>query len=184
MTSSYPTTPSGHAARDAGRHDDTDRRHQRVLRTITTASTNTTQISVSAIARAAGVHRTYLYRHPELLQLIHEAAIKPSALPDGEMVTQASLHADLAHARSRATRAEAAVRRLEQQLSVALGHQVWADTGLEPADELGRARRDLETARHELADMAEQLEDTTQELEAARATNRELMTQLNTRQSG
>ena len=39
------------------------------------------QVSVSGIARAAGVDRTFLYRHRELLEQIHAAAAQPRPPP-------------------------------------------------------------------------------------------------------
>lgn len=164
-----------------GRASDQDRRHQRVLTTITTATRSTSEISVSAIARAAGVHRTYLYRHPDLLDLIHRASTEQAQrLPDDE-VSKASLMADLAHARARATRAETTARQLEHRLSGLLGERVWAETGLAPDHELAAVQRELETAHHQLTDLRTELDQRCQELDAARAANRELMAALNGR---
>lgn len=101
--------------RDAGRRDDADRRRQRVAHAITTAAARTTECSVAAIARASGVHRSYLYRHPDLLALLHQAAgSPPEHVTDDERVSHASLRADLARAQARAARAEARIRQLEE----------------------------------------------------------------------
>ena len=179
-TSSATTQPM--AAPAAGRRADGGRRHERVLAVITTAITagDPAALAVAAVARTAGVHRSYLYRHPELVELLQEAARAPvSGQPASERVTAASLRADLAHARDRAARAEADARALRRRLSEALGQQVWADTGLGPTDEAAGLRADLERLRQENADLAEALEDRDVELDAARAANRELMAQLN-----
>ena len=66
-----------------GRQADSARRRQRVIKAITAASTAGGEISVSAIARAAGVDRTFPYRHPDLLQLIHAAQTEPPAATGG-----------------------------------------------------------------------------------------------------
>jgi len=174
-----PRSPAGESLA-RGRRDGNDRRHQRVLTTITNTTTAVREVSVAGIARAAGVHRSYLYRHPDLLDLIHHAATEQSPQPGPvDEVSKASLMADLAHARARAARAETTTRQLEARLSGLLGKQVWAETGLGPDHELAQAQRDLEATKHKLADTTSELDARTQELEAARATNRELMTQLN-----
>lgn len=89
------------------------------------------EISVSAIARAAGVDRTFLYRYDDLLSQIHAAQTNPTAAQDrGPMVSRASLLADLANAHGQITRLAARVRQLEQKLSELRGERVWRETGL------------------------------------------------------
>ena len=109
-----------------GRQADSARRRQRVIKAITAASTAGGEISVSAIARAAGVDRTFPYRHPDLLQLIHAAQTEPpAATGGGPLVSRASLQADLANAHARLTRQAAHTRQLERKLSEVLGEQAW-----------------------------------------------------------
>ncbi len=64
-------------------------------------------ISVSGIARQAGVDRTFLYRHRhrDLLALIHAAELQPSVSDPaaGPPVSLASLQADLANTHARNT---------------------------------------------------------------------------------
>lgn len=186
MNRSAKPTTAGHGARATtaealGRADEQDRRRQRVLTTITTTTHTTSEVSVAAIARAAGVHRSYLYRHPDLLDLIQRASTEQAQRLPEDDVSKTSLMADLAHARARATRAETTTRQLEHRLSGLLGNQVWAATGLAPDHELAAAQRELEATQHQLADALAALEERTQELDAARAANRELMATLNTR---
>ena len=56
------------AAMAQGRRADSARRRQRVLTALTEATNAGDPISVSAIARRAGVDRSFLYRHPDLLE--------------------------------------------------------------------------------------------------------------------
>jgi len=87
-----------------GRHADSARRRQRVLTALDHAVAEGTEISASAIARAAGVDRSFLYRHRDLLEKTHAlAAEPPSTVNAGPAVTRASLQADLlaAHERTR-----------------------------------------------------------------------------------
>lgn len=62
-----------------GRRADGERRRQRVQSAIHRATQDGTTVSVSGIAQQAGVDRTFLYRHRDLLALIHAAALQPSA---------------------------------------------------------------------------------------------------------
>ncbi|MFF2624224.1 DUF6262 family protein [Kitasatospora griseola] len=89
-------------AMHAGRQADSDRRRQRVVAAIKNAAKNGTPISVSGIARQAGVDRTFLYRHRDLLVLVHAAELEPTGHDPaaGPPVSRASLQADLAHAQT------------------------------------------------------------------------------------
>jgi BMFP domain-containing protein YqiC len=92
---------------------------------------------VSAIARAAGVDRSFLYRHRDLLEKIHALAAEPPTASEraGPAVTHASLQADLLAARERAARLHSRVEHLERRLSDALGEPAWREFGLgAPAD--------------------------------------------------
>ncbi|MFF3129986.1 hypothetical protein ACFVRD_49425 [Streptomyces sp. NPDC057908] len=168
-----------------GRRADGARRRQRVKSAILHATRTGTAISVSGIARQAGVDRTFLYRHRDLLALIHAAELRPSAsdLAAGPPVSLASLQVDLANAHARNTRLVTQIRRLERRLSELTGEQVWRESGLgAPADhdELQRQVTRLEQTNTELSATLEEKEA---ELEAARAANRELTRALNQRGS-
>ena len=78
MTRSAPATPAGPgtasprtAAMAKGRQADSARRRQRVIAVLSRASSDGAEITVSGIARAAAVDRTFLYRHRDLLEKIH-----------------------------------------------------------------------------------------------------------------
>jgi hypothetical protein len=60
-----------------GRRADSARRRQRVIKAINEASARGDEINVSAIACAAGVDRTFLYRHDDLLNQVHTAQNNP-----------------------------------------------------------------------------------------------------------
>ncbi|MEU7864629.1 hypothetical protein [Nonomuraea sp. NPDC049141] len=89
-----------------GRQADSARRRQRVIAAINRALADGTEISVSGIARAAAVDRTFLYRHRDLLEKIHVLEAAPPANGDntGPADTRASLQADLLAAHERAVR--------------------------------------------------------------------------------
>ncbi|MFH8983485.1 DUF6262 family protein [Streptomyces varsoviensis] len=120
-----------------GRQADTERRRQRVASAVKSAAGNGTPTSVSAIARQAGVDRSFLYRHRDLLEIVHAAELEPAAQdPVGTSpVSRASLQADLANAQARNTRLASRIQQLERRLSQVLGTQAWQESGLgAPAD--------------------------------------------------
>ncbi|MFH9554672.1 hypothetical protein [Streptomyces sp. NPDC017435] len=100
-----------------GRQDGTDRRRQRVAGALKAVVQNGSPISVSAIARQAGVDCTFLYRHRDLLALVHAAELEPAAQdPAGATpVRRASLQADLANAQARNTRLVTRFQQLEKR---------------------------------------------------------------------
>jgi len=108
MSNSANGTPASQrtGAMRQGRQADSARRRQRVIAALNRASGDGTEITASGIARAAGVDRSFLYRHRDLLGKIHALEAAPPAVGDhaaGPGVTRASLQADLLrHTRTRA----------------------------------------------------------------------------------
>lgn len=117
-TNTTNTNTTNTTAMAAGRHADTGRRRQRVLKALNDAAAAGHEISVSGIARTAGVDRTFLYRHPDLLAQLHALAAQPANAPGiGPAVSRASLHTDLLASQERASRLAARVQQLERRLS-------------------------------------------------------------------
>ncbi|MET7490616.1 DUF6262 family protein [Streptomyces sp. NPDC005538] len=162
-----------------GRRADSARRRQRVLSALDVAVRDGSDITVSSVARAARVDRTFLYRHADLLERVHAAAAAPA--PDGRQaaVSRASLQADLANALERNKHLTARVRQLEKRLSENLGEKVWVDSGLGAPADLDQLQQRISMLVQELADKQGELDERIQELEAARAANRELTRALN-----
>jgi hypothetical protein len=178
----HATTASPQAAAMAkGRQADSARRRQRVVTALERAAIHGTEISVSGIARAAGVDRTFLYRHRDLLEKIHaiEAAPPAASGTPGPAVTRASLQADLLAAHERALRLTARIHQLEKRLSDALGEQAWRESGLGAPADVEALHQKITHLEQQTADLRLQLGERDQDLAAARAANRELMTQLN-----
>lgn len=174
--------PRNTTAMKEGRRADSERRRQRVLEAIRLAENRGEEITASAIARHARVDRTFLYRHRDLLQIIHAAQQAPATdarTPPG--ASSASLRADLLNAQERAERLNRRVHQLENKLSTVLGQHLWQDaqTGSDPALDMDAMQRRITSLEQECADLRLQLEERTDELAAARATNRELMMGLN-----
>jgi hypothetical protein len=172
---------SNTTAMTAGRRADTLRRRERVLKVLSAASTSGQEISVSTIARQAGIDRTFLYRHRDLLERVHAAETQPANVSGiGPIVSRASLQADLLAAHERAVRLAARVQQLERRLSESLGEQAWRESGLGAPADIDQLNQRIVTLEQQVIDVRLQLEERTQDLDAARATNRELMTRLNT----
>ena len=163
-----------------GRRADSTRRRQRVLSALDNAITDGAELSVTSIARRAGVDRTFLYRHRDLLERIHTAETQPPDKPEiGPRVTRASLQADLLAAQQRCARTAARIHQLEKRLSELLGEQAWRATGLGAPTDIDHLQQHIVTLEQQVVDLRLQLEERDQDLAAARAANRELMTRLN-----
>ncbi len=164
----------------SGRRADTTRRRQRVLKALNDAVTAGEDLTVNHIARRAGVDRTFLYRHRDLLEQLHAQAAQPSNHPSvGPAVSRASLQADLLAAQHRAVRLASRVQQLQRRLSQALGEQAWRESGLGAPDDIDQLNHQIVMLEQQAVDLRLQLQERDQELHAARAANRELMTQLN-----
>lgn len=164
-----------------GRRADSARRRQRVIKALNDAATTGGDTSVSGIARRAGVDRTFLYRHRDLLEQLHTANSTPTAGdPGGSTVTKASLQADLANAHERTRRLTGRVHQLEKRLSEALGEQAWRESGLGAPIDIDKLQQQIITLEQQVIDLRLELEERDQDLNAARNANRELITRLNT----
>ena len=169
------------AALAKGRQANSARRRQRVIAALDKAAAHGTEISVSSIARAAAVDRSFLYRHRDLLSKIHalEAAPPAAGHATGPAVTRASLQADLLAAQERAVRLNARVQQLEKRLSEALGEQAWRASGLGQSPDLDQLREQATSLQQQNIGLRLTLEERDQEHSAARAANRELTAHLN-----
>jgi hypothetical protein len=161
-----------------GRRADTARRRQRVLAALAEAAAGGAEITVSGIARRAGVDRTFFYRHRDLLEQLHKLEL-PTSPGASFAVTRASLESDLHAAQHRAACLAARVQHLERRLSELLGERTWRDSGLGKPDDIDRLHQRVASLEAEVADARIQLDERTDELTAARLANRELMTRLN-----
>jgi regulator of replication initiation timing len=162
-----------------GRRADSARRRERVLKALDVLLRGDQDITVSGLARAARVDRTYLYRHRDLLERVHAAAAAPPEEGRIAAVSRASLRADLTNALERNRRLTVRVRQLEKRLSESLGETAWKESGLGASADIDQLQRRITLLEQDLADIWGQLEERTEELEAARAANRELTRALN-----
>jgi uncharacterized coiled-coil DUF342 family protein len=94
-----------------------------------------------------------------------------------------STDTDLLASQQRAIRLHTRVRQLEQRLSQFLGEQTWRESGLGAPDDIDELKQRINHLEQQAIDLQIQVEERDQDLAAARAANRELMTQLNTHAS-
>ncbi|MGH8300444.1 MAG: DUF6262 family protein [Steroidobacteraceae bacterium] len=140
-----------------------------------------TVLGIAALARNAGVSRRFIYDHPELraeaerrsAQIIERQS---AAVAATARVTAASLRADLANVNATNHRLSTELAALRRRLGQLLGQEVLADL---PADIATDATPRIEVLEATLLAAQEQLDLRTEELEAARQINRELLGRVN-----
>ena len=145
------------------------------------------EITITAIARKAGVSRKFIYSHPDLRAELELRALRAaesggaSGLADAR-VTGASLRADAENYKAHNQRLRQQVRALEGRLSETLGSQIAAAL---PSDERSQhGSRDalqerLDQSEGRVFELEEALAAAGEELDAVREINRELLNQHN-----
>jgi hypothetical protein len=174
MSQPSPSSPLTQA-----RADDSARRRRRVLKALDDLVGDGQPISVSAVARLAGVHRSLIYRHSDLHAAVLARSAQPPDGPTGPQVSRQSLLADLANLTERNTRLARHITQLERRLSETLGQDAWRASGLGAPGDIDALQQQVAHLEQQVVDLNTQLGERDEDLEAARATNRELMTQLN-----
>lgn len=160
-----------------------------------TAITSTGEpITFPAVARRAGVSVTLLYADEELARAIATARDRQRQagqerawrLPPRALVTEQSLRVDLANAKEQVRRLTEEVRLLRERLARDLGTQADLARGRIDGsflEQLERRASELEaensSLRPRVAALENELHDLGEDLQAARAMNRELMAGLN-----
>jgi len=163
------------------RRRDTARRRLQVHNAITQLRTDGAVVTVSSVARTARVHRSFIHRHPDLHAAVVAAAEQPAEpVPTNSAATFASLRADLLNTRAQNNRLQGRIRTLEDRLSEALGEVTYHANGLGAPDDVRGLQQTLADSQQQIIELRRQLEERGDELAAARAANRELMTKLNT----
>lgn len=159
---------------------DSQRRREKVVAALDQLANSGAEITVSAVSRAAGVHRSLIYRHPDLYAaVITKAAEPPAAAQTGPSASRPSLMADIANLTDRVRRQDVHIRQLEQRLADALGDQVWRQSGLGGPPDYAVLEKRISHLEQENADLQRQLAERNDDLVAARGANRELMARNN-----
>ena len=169
------------AALAEARRRDVARRRQRVHQALAEMRAQAAEITISAVAARARVHRSFIHSHPDLRAAVIAAAEDSAASGPAEAgaVSRRSLLADNANLRDRARRLEQHARSLEDRLSELLGTQVSQRTGLGPPPDIAALNDQVQALQQENLDLRHRAEEREEELAAAREANRRLMTELN-----
>lgn len=154
-------------------------RRRRVLKALNQLATAGEDFNVSSVARAARVHRSFIYRHDDLHAAIIAQTTHTADTTSDTTVSRESLLVELANSAERNRRQALRTTQLEKRLSEALGETVWQQTGLGASPDLDALQRQISHLEQQVIELRRQLADRTDELDAARATTRELMAQLN-----
>jgi uncharacterized coiled-coil protein SlyX len=88
------------------------------------------------------------------------------------------MRADLLNIRAQNTRLHQRIETLETRLSETLGETAFRSTGMGAPDDIRTLHQNLTDSEQQILELRRQLEERTEELAAARAAGRELMTQL------
>lgn len=167
------------AALQQARAQDTARKRQAVLDTLQRLAGNGIRVTFESVARRAGVSRQFLYADAELRTAVEGARRRTPPLPrhtapddsDGARADQLLAREEIKRLRAENTKLKA---KLVEQV---------ADSQLASDDDAIRELtvRNAELVR-EAAALRRELTTAQEDLDAARDTNRELMTEINRRQ--
>lgn len=176
------------AAMRQARHLEGQRKRTLVLAAVKAATHQGQVVTIATIARRAGVGRKFIYDHPDLRAEVELSATQAVHRQANDMiatalVTGASLRADLENSRSQNRRLQQQLRALENRLSQLEGAELVANDLL-PTDVLtqladGQLARRVAELEQQLFETKDALRQATEELDAARVVNRELLVRAN-----
>lgn len=164
------------------RLDSADKTH-RVIAALNATLGSGQPLTIAALARRAGVSRRFIYDHPELRaeaerRSAEEADRHAGATSASTRVTVTSLRADLANAKAANHRMTTELAALRRRLGQLLGQDALADLD-HPTIDPGAISSRLADLEQSLFETGEELARRTEELDAARQINRELIGRLN-----
>lgn len=163
----------------AARRRDVQNRSGRVQQALQDMQRDGSEITLSAVAARARVHRSFLHRHTDLHAQILAAAERPTPLSFVGAVTRRTLDADNLNLRETIRRQAQHIADLESRLSELLGDQAYARSGLGAPRDHAALQEQIVTLRAEVHELQGALTERGEELDAARQAHRQLMSQLN-----
>lgn len=174
-----------HARLVESRRLDSKTKAARVLGALDAMVLSGTVFTIAALARQAGVSRRFIYDHPELRAEAERRSAEiahhhTGALAANARVSTASLRADLAHAKARNQGLQTELAALRRRLGQVLGQEALAElAGDGTVDVAATLAPRIQQLEHALFEAQEELSRSTEELEAARHINRELLARVN-----
>jgi hypothetical protein len=163
----------------AARRRDVDVRRTRVAQALEAMRADGSEITISAVATRAGVHRSFIHRHLDLRASVYSAADQPSVTATATTSTRHSLEADNLNLRAILRRQTQHIADLEARLSELLGEQASIRTGLGAARNHAILEEQNHSLHNEIQELRAKLQERDEELGAAREAHRQLMGQLN-----
>lgn len=165
------------------RRRDVDKRRQRVVQALEALVHDSSEITISSVARAARVHRSFIHRHPDLRAEVVKAADQPHTLSTERsgVVSRRSLEADNLNLRETNRRLADHIADLERHLSEYLGEQAFHRTGLGAGQHHAGLETKMVQLEQQILDMKHLLEERDEELAAARGAHRQFMADINRR---
>ena len=162
------------------RRQDVARRRQRVHQALAELRAQAEEITISAVARRARVHRSFIHRHPDLRAAVLQAADgdPPGDVPSAG-VSRRSLLADNANLRVQNRRLAQQLGALEDRLAELLGEQAFQRSGLGAPPDTAALQARVEQLQQQVLDLQRALEERDEELAAAREAHRRLMAEVN-----
>jgi Family of unknown function (DUF6262) len=179
MPNSDPAPPTP-AALTQARRQDVARRCQRVHQALAELRAQAEEITISAVARRARVHRSFIHRHPDLRAAVLRAADgdTPANVPS-TTVSRRSLLADNANLREQNRRLAQQLGALEDRLSDVLGAEAFQRSGLGAPADTAALQVQVGQLQQRVLDLERALEEREEELAAAREAHRRLMAEHN-----
>jgi hypothetical protein len=165
----------------AARRRDVERRRAQVHKAITDMHGDGSEITISATADRAGVHRSFIHRHNDLRSAVLAAAADSidSPSPAATTISHRSVLAENANLHASNGRLSQRIRDLEDRLSEAFGQQAFERSGLGAPTSTAALQDDLERHKQLLLDRDNRITELEEELAASREANRGLMAELN-----
>jgi chromosome segregation ATPase len=162
-------------------------KRERVIAALDACLASGREITITGVARHAGVSRKFIYSHPDLRADLELRALRAThaTAATGQVsarVTGASLRADAENHKAQNHRLRQQLKALEQRLSETLGNQIATTLPHDERISLGdhnALRERLERSEASAFELAEALAAAREELDAAREINRELLSQQN-----
>lgn len=176
-----PAAADAPAALAKARRRDVDHRQQRVRQALADMTADGSEISISAVAVRARVHRSFIHRHPDLHAAVLTAASQAlnSPSPSSTAISHRSVLAENANLHAQNRRLAQHLRALEDRLSELLGQQAFDRSGLGAPACTAALQAEIDRQRQTVLDLTRALEERGEELAACRETNRRLMAEVN-----
>jgi hypothetical protein len=165
----------------AARRRDVDRRRARVHKAIVDMHSDGSDITIASTATRAGVHRSFIHRHPDLHAAVLAAAAETieNPSPASTTISHRSVLTENANLHALNRRLAQRIRDLEDRLSEMLGQQAFERSGLGAPTATAALQDELEHHKQLALDLTSRIEELDEELAAAREANRGLMAELN-----